>query len=528
MRANSLHAAMRLSLFALLLACGASLPPVRAQVPLALRYTLTSPLPPGSDDSFGGLSPVSDQDGDGAADFVVNARDGQTLAINIFSGLTGERLRVLTDSDGNLDYPFVEIGDATGDGVPDFVIGAPQETLTPGSSLIVGAAYLYSGASLTRRWRRLSPDPGEFNNFGSAAAPLGDATGDGRADVLIAEPGISELHAFSGATGAHLYTVDALNGGAGRTLVAVGDLDGDGVNEVAASSSDGTGTNQGQVAVISGASGAILRVLDAPVPEDGNVYGRAMAALGDLDGDGHTDLVVAAQSEDVGGETNVGRLYAVSAATGAVLRTFDLPAAHVAADSTRRLGIAVAAGADLDGDGVGDVAATALRSAPARRRVYLFSGATGDVLGWAENVQTTRYTEYGGQLALLGGAGGRLVVAASDETVNGVERAGRVYVYGFLPVAAEPEPAAASVSVSVSPNPSAGAAAVTLTMSSASSVRVAVVDALGRVVAVLHDGAVSAGARRFALPSGLAAGVYAVVAEGAGAVVARARWVVAR
>ncbi len=57
--------------------------------------------------------------------------------------------------------------------------------------------------------------------------------------------------------------------------------------------------------------------------------------------------------------------------------------------------------------------------------------------------------------------------------------------------------------------------------------RVVVADALGRIVAVLHEGALAAGSMRLSLPAGLAAGVYAVVAEG-GASVARARWVVAR
>ncbi len=94
-------------------------------------------------------------------------------------------------------------------------------------------------------------------------------------------------------------------------------------------------------------------------------------------------------------------------------------------------------------------------------------------------------------------------------------------------VAQAPAPSSAGLSVAVSPNPSSGAAWAALTVAEAQAVRVVVLDALGRVVAVLHDGAASAGVLRLSLPSGLAAGVYAVVAEGAGAS-ASARWVVAR
>ncbi len=101
-----------------------------------------------------------------------------------------------------------------------------------------------------------------------------------------------------------------------------------------------------------------------------------------------------------------------------------------------------------------------------------------------------------------------------------------------LPVAGAPGPGSASLGVSVSPNPSSGAASATMTLtvasSSASAVRVVVWDALGRVVAVLHDGPVSAGSVRLSLPSGLAAGMYAVVASSSAGASARARWVVGR
>ena len=68
----------------------------------------------------------------------------------------------------------------------------------------------------------------------------------------------------------------------------------------------------------------------------------------------------------------------------------------------------------------------------------------------------------------------------------------------------------------VGPNPFAGSTALALAVPSAQHVRVAVYDALGREVAVLHDGAVAAGeARRLTLDgSALAAGVYVVRSVG--------------
>jgi len=482
--------------------------------PLTLRYTLTSPLPPSDDNLFGGLTKLSDGNFDGIEDFAIRAYNPTSAYIYLSSGFTGEPFQTIQAvRQGGFGIATVEVGDATGDGVPDFHIGAPYEEVEfPSGWFETGAAYLYDGATGEPLWRAISPDPEEFGNFGQAAAPLGDADGDGRADVLVAEPGNNSVHAFSGATGDVLYSVPTLEGAFGATLVPLGDLDGDGVREVAASS------DFGHAIVLSGASGAVYRVLTVP----GAHLNHEMSA-GDLDGDGQSELVIAAVTQTVDGVPNAGRVYVLSPVSGAVVRSFTAPAADVAADSVRYFGAAVAAGADLDGDAVADVAVTAWRSAPADRRVYLLSGATGAVLGWAESEAPGPYGYFGSQLALLGGGGGRLVVGASDETVNGVPRAGRVYVYGRGTVAGGREPPSPAVSLTVAPNPSAGNAALTLALPSAQAVRVAVVDALGRTVAVVHDGPLAAGRHRLALPAALAPGVYAVV--GAGAAV---RWVVAR
>ncbi len=65
------------------------------------------------------------------------------------------------------------------------------------------------------------------------------------------------------------------------------------------------------------------------------------------------------------------------------------------------------------------------------------------------------------------------------------------------------------------PNPSRGSAAFTLTLDRPQTVSVRVMDALGRTVTLLADGPQAAG--RLSLrfdTSGLAAGVYTVIADG--------------
>ncbi len=97
-------------------------------------------------------------------------------------------------------------------------------------------------------------------------------------------------------------------------------------------------------------------------------------------------------------------------------------------------------------------------------------------------------------------------------------------------VAGEAVPAEASdlLGVTVRPNPASGRDEVVLSLSEASNVRAVVMDALGREVAVVLDGAVSAGERVVGVETGAwPAGVY-VVRVTSGARVATARLVVAR
>jgi len=481
-----------------------------AAQPLPLRYVL-EPNAPASGDRYVLILALRDHNGNGAEDYFVRERSGEAVSFVIVDGATGGTLRSLSIEEG---YPLTEIGDATGDGVPDYVIGAPYETRTAGSSVEVGAAYLYDGATGQRVWRALSPDPEEFGDFGMSAAPIGDADGDGYPDVLVGEPGTCYLHALSGATGAHLYSVRPFDYNltcVGRTLISIGDLDGDGLADVASDGHVNAGPRDGRVVVVSGATG-VARVLTDPPPDAVEGFGTAVALAGDFDGDGAADLLTRAYIDhpDAPGE-RVGRVYAVSGATGAVLRTFEAPAADVVADSVRWLGIAMAGGADLDGDGVPDVAATALRSAPAFSRTYLFSGATGAVLGTAESPSPGPYGGFGSQLALLAGWGGRLVVESYDETVDGIENVGRVYVYGVGSVAAEALPDAERVALAVAPNPTAGATTLAVSLAAPTAVRLDVLDVLGRTVATLLDGPLGAGTHTARLDgASLAPGVYAV------------------
>ena len=174
-------------------------------------------------------------------------------------------------------------------------------------------------------------------------------------------------------------TQETLGQGPGDALgvvVELGDLDGDGKIERAVGSpleDNGAGVDAGAVRVLSGADGSVLMLLEGD--RAGGRLGRSIAAVGDLDGDGTTDLALGAPATGAAGET--GRVFLVSGASGAVLSV--LQGAEVGSE----YGHAVSAAGDLDGDGTADLVVGAPGHDGAgveRGAAFLVSGADGTVI----------------------------------------------------------------------------------------------------------------------------------------------------
>ena len=110
--------------------------------------------------------------------------------------------------------------------------------------------------------------------------------------------------------------------------------------------------------------------------------------------------------------------------------------------------------------------------------------------------------------------------SANTVTVGPVDGFSDFVIGTQTPVSVDGLPDADAFALSdPAPNPARGRTSVTLAMAHAGNVRVSVVDALGREVAVMHDGRLAAGRHRVALDAAdLAAGVYAVRAEASGTV----------
>jgi hypothetical protein len=232
--------------------------------------------------------------------------------------------------DSALGSSTAALGDVDGDGAADFAVGAPGYTFEP---FIYGYALLVSGA--TGEGLRVWYGPPEHRSFDGVLGALPDIDGDGVPEMALTYLD-NVVDVVSPVTGDVLYTTvlgDTPRNSDAWDVVALGDVDGDGIGEFAASFPRAiTGSPayaQGRVAVFSGRDGSLLWERFGRW-SDGEL-GRSIAAVADLSGDGAPDLLVAQpvlfrqQAELPPEESRLSALWLFDAASGEVLARFLAP-----------------------------------------------------------------------------------------------------------------------------------------------------------------------------------------------------------
>lgn len=263
-------------------------------------------------------------------------------------------------------------GDIDGDGCDDVVVGAPWPEVTPGRVLAFLGGDAFGGETdITLR----DPEDGAPEGFGYFLT-TGDVDGDDEDEVIVGKPtGGGKVFVFSdpvGPAGGPTAVLEDAEHRPGSLLgypVTAGDVNGDGHDDIIAGAPTmdvGQQDDAGAVLVFLGGDPLDTVqdfVLQAPEPEARSWFGRSVAA-GDVNGDGLDDVVVGAHGSSVNGHDSAGKVFVFLSGDAP-----GQPAVTILQDPVpqpdARLGYSVAAG-DVDGDGFDDVIAGAFGS-PADR-----------------------------------------------------------------------------------------------------------------------------------------------------------------
>jgi len=309
-----------------------------------LEYTITD----GADQSTAELS-VRIDGGRGR----VSAIDLDELNGEIGFDLNG------IDANDRSGAAVADAGDVNGDGFEDFIVGA------------------------------FAADPGGDSRAGEAYVLFGKATGYASS---------FDLGSLNGTNGFRLDGI-AVDDFAGGIVDAAGDVNGDGFGDILISATGATadgdadagnaylifGGNSGfpssiDLATLNGIDGVRFDGIEA-----GDNAGSWLSGIGDLNGDGLSDIIISASAADADGKSDAGESYVIFGRTDGFGANFDLSALD--GSNGFRLdgeaiddhaGVLTSAAGDINGDGLQDVIIGASGAdADAGRSYVLFGSANG-------------------------------------------------------------------------------------------------------------------------------------------------------
>lgn len=419
-----------------------------------------------------------------------------TLPLQADSGVF-QNYQKISNSTGNLNasalaesqfgFAAAGLGDLDGDGVGDMAVGV---RLDDDGGNNRGAVYILflNGDGTVKTSQKISATQAEFSGvledgdlFGCSVANLGDTDGDGLLSIAVGACGgdndegvrdvgvvyLLELNA-NGTVDSYNKLSDSSEGFAfsldrgdqfGQSLATLGDLDQDGVSDIAVGAyyDDDGGTDRGAVYIlflnedntlkssqkISDTRGNFTAILN-----DSDRFAKALSTIGDVNGDGIQDLAISADRDDDGG-TDRGAVYILLLNRDGTVQDHRkinslLPNFNDALGNGDYFGFSLVTLGDITGDGIEDLAVGAYQDDDGgsnRGALYILElDAQSEVVTYQKisNALTAFSTElnnadyFGNSVAALGdinqdGVGDIAVGAFGDD--DGGSFTGAMYVF---------------------------------------------------------------------------------------------------
>lgn len=306
----------------------------------------------------GGWSVASgDFNGDGLID-VIHSNYGSEVFVNYgnktFSS-TPDQILKNPEDESILGFDVASAGDIDNNGCDDLIV-----SMDWGDHKV----YLYMGTpqglketpDITLRPPQGDPEFG----FGHNVSTAGDINGDGHSDIAIAGGDGTRVFIYHGSSeGVPTAPDHVLSYSAERVahVSGAGDVNGDGLDDIAVSLSVGPPEQLFRIAVYYGATNGLdpsPQILTLDLPAGKSFFAGRVSRGGDINGDGFEDLLIGNQWAQKAFE-NEGEVYLFLGSASGISETADAVVENPLPEFNVRFGSSVDGIGDFNGDGFDDI-----------------------------------------------------------------------------------------------------------------------------------------------------------------------------